>query len=293
MKRDERKNVKTSTNQTHANPHQDEANNHERHISGSINVRGVIEAKRPPDLTEEHNAERKEDKASGKKKFVVEILTLIVLGIYTLATGYQSYLTRTAINNNSDQFQTEQRPYVWDTGLIPPENVHVAPNEIATFAMKWINYGKSPAVKVTQRGSVWFGTLKINPMQDVDVFFDRLDGKKVNLAEIIRSQGGSPWEIQLAEALQDKPLPVIEVPQNIIPPGIPPNTREPFGNTTVLRTDDPLPNLPEIFNNDRMIVGAGRTEYFDLSGKRYWSDFCFMRMKDGSIVKCLKHNEMH
>lgn len=81
MKRSDRNKVKTESDQRHSGPDHAEADNHERHISGSINVRGEIETKRPPELTQEHNTERKEDNAHEKKKYRVEIATLGVENI--------------------------------------------------------------------------------------------------------------------------------------------------------------------------------------------------------------------
>lgn len=96
MKRSERNKVKTDSGQRHPSPNQNETDNHERRVSGSINVRGEIEAKRPPDLTHEHNTERTQDNAREKKKFVVEIATLFVVAIYAGLTWYQGCSTKKA-----------------------------------------------------------------------------------------------------------------------------------------------------------------------------------------------------
>jgi hypothetical protein len=91
-----RNKVKPDGEPLHSDPQQNERDKYERHISGDIYVLGEIEAKRPPDLTQEHNTERKEDKAHQNKKFVVEILTLITVAIYAGLTCWQGCSTKHA-----------------------------------------------------------------------------------------------------------------------------------------------------------------------------------------------------
>src|ERR1019366_212188 len=90
MKRDDRQKVKADVDQRHADPNQTKAADHERHVSGNINVSGEIEAKRPPDLTQEHKTERKEDAAQAAKS-----------AAETAASG---------IAESQKQFRTDERP---------------------------------------------------------------------------------------------------------------------------------------------------------------------------------------
>jgi hypothetical protein len=144
MKRSDRKNVKTESGQSHANPHQNERDNHERHIEGSIHVRGEIEAQRPPNLTQEHNAERKEDNAREKKKYVVEVITLILIAIYALITFFQACLTKRGIDNNAAQFLAENRPWLECT---PESDVDYL--NYFRVLVRVQNTGKTPATHVT------------------------------------------------------------------------------------------------------------------------------------------------
>src|ERR1017187_7776491 len=82
MKRDDRQKVKADVDQRHADPNQTKAADHERHVSGNINVSGEIEAKRPPDLTQEHKTERKEDAAHEKKTFVMDSSTSLLVRLF-------------------------------------------------------------------------------------------------------------------------------------------------------------------------------------------------------------------
>ena len=184
MKRSERNKVKTNPNQQHPDPNHPEGDNHERHISGSINVRGEIETKRPPDLVKEHATERKEDAAHEKKKFVVECITLAVVAIYAGLTAWQGCSTKTAadaaqsaaitadatLKSSKEQFRTDERPYLWagpkaafsDTKgqgviFIPVGNDKVSVN----IAVDVVNSGKSPAIEVIATPS----HLKIGPSE--------------------------------------------------------------------------------------------------------------------------------
>ena len=124
MKRDDRQKVKADVDQRHADPNQTKAADHERHVSGNINVSGEIEAKRPPDLTQEHKTERKEDAAHEKKTFVMECITLFIVTIYAGLTAWQGCSTQNAakaaksaaetaaagIAESQKQFRTDERP---------------------------------------------------------------------------------------------------------------------------------------------------------------------------------------
>ncbi|MGB8990094.1 MAG: hypothetical protein WCC37_26090 [Candidatus Sulfotelmatobacter sp.] len=118
--------MKAESDKRHPDPNHQEADNYQRHISGSIHVRGEIEAKRPPDLAKEHNTERQEDATHARKTFVVEIITLIVVAIYAGLTAWQGCSTQKAANATTraadtaeqnfaftqSEFRMEQRPYL-------------------------------------------------------------------------------------------------------------------------------------------------------------------------------------
>jgi hypothetical protein len=48
----------------------------------NTHVRGEIEVKRAPSLTNEHETERREDTAHARKKFIVEKFTLAFVAVY-------------------------------------------------------------------------------------------------------------------------------------------------------------------------------------------------------------------
>ena len=160
VKRDDRKKVKASADQAHPDPHDGLAEHNECHVSGSVNVRGEVETKRPPDLTKEHNTERKEDKTSNRNKFVVEVTTLIVVGIYAGLTGWQGCSNKTAADAAKksadvakDTFEKGRRSWV---GVIPDTptvlSLQYAHDGNISAIVPYVkltlkNYGISPALR--------------------------------------------------------------------------------------------------------------------------------------------------
>ena len=175
MKRSDRNKVKTEPDQRHSVPDHAEADNHERHISGSINVRGEIETKRPPDLTLEHNTERKEDNAHEKKKSRAEIATLVVVAIYAGLTWWQGCSTKKAADaaqtaastakqaliDSRVNFAADQRPILWLTNQLgeptPFNNPKDSTNGQIIWTWHFTNYGKTPPVEVRFRDYFKFG----------------------------------------------------------------------------------------------------------------------------------------
>jgi hypothetical protein len=161
MKRSERSKVKTEGEGKHPDPHNDERDNHERHISGSVNVRGEIEAKRPPDLKDEHDTERKQDNAREKKKIVVEISTLVVVAIYAFLTWWQGCSTKRAADAATSAADTasraltlDQRPWLYaERFTLAKEPALNEPIDISSWMS---NSGKTPGLNVmTAQRLLW------------------------------------------------------------------------------------------------------------------------------------------
>jgi hypothetical protein len=130
MKRRDRKKAETLTDQRHPEPTHDKAADHERHISGSVNVRGTIETQRPPDLTEEHKAERKDDAAHNRNKFVVECITLFVVAVYAGLTAWQACSTQEIVTISQKTFESVNRPYIGEGGW---HIIYYSPNPDGTL----------------------------------------------------------------------------------------------------------------------------------------------------------------
>lgn len=151
MKRTDRDKVKTEAEQRHADPNQTKAADRECHVSGNIYVRGEIETKRPPDLTKEHNTERKEDNSRQNKKFVIEVVTLIVVAIYAGLTSWQGCSTKRAADaakTAADTAVAEARPVIWLMNNFGQPAYQPAPSRQITWELHFKNYGKTPASDV-------------------------------------------------------------------------------------------------------------------------------------------------
>jgi hypothetical protein len=109
---------KSHARKPQTNAHQHSTNDNERNIRGDIHVRGEIETNFPPYFVKQHDTERKEDTAQAKKNYVVQIVIAIAVAVYAFLTFWQGWLLRKSINNNTEQFRIDQRPYIWVGKLI-------------------------------------------------------------------------------------------------------------------------------------------------------------------------------
>jgi hypothetical protein len=259
---------KSQANQSHPDPHKDGRDQYKRHVDGDITIRGQIETHSPPSAAEEHKAEREEDKARAKKNYIVSVVTLIAVIVYAGITFWQGTLTRQSINNNTQQFQIEQRPYVWYLEHILPEDVRIVEGEQMRINFDWVNYGKTPALKSGGLGKIFCGP---EAAQKVEKWFSLLgDGTK----PIVASSG------------PDR--------QFVIPPVIVTDPRNPLTYSS-MRSDEILTQGDVDYilkTEDACFVGI-RTQYFDAYGTRYWSDICLARQVNGVLAHCDSHNEMH
>lgn len=85
-------------------------------------------------------------------RFWIEVLALVGLGVYVCQTVRTNNLTQQALANSKDQFRQDERPYVWITNDIGPfALVPHGPGNTSdklTFPIRFMNYGKSPAIHV-------------------------------------------------------------------------------------------------------------------------------------------------
>lgn len=79
-----------------ADHHKTGKDQYKRDVSGNVHVRGEVEAKLPESFIQQHKTERGEDTARGRKKFCVEVLTLIAVLAYTTVAFWQGCSNKTA-----------------------------------------------------------------------------------------------------------------------------------------------------------------------------------------------------
>jgi hypothetical protein len=171
-----------------------------------------------------------------------------------------SGIARQAIQLSKEQFQRDQRPYIWNSRIEP------LPSSTSTqklyINIHLANYGKSPAIQQVGKGKIFFGK---DALAQADQWFVKLGDKRLPIADSV----------------------------GIIPPGIPTNPTDTNSRTTIFT--DRMPTEPEmeyIGKHDATLVGVYRTEYSDAAGNPYRTDMCFYRAVNTAIVMCEKHNEI-
>jgi hypothetical protein len=232
-------------------PNQQHRETEECKVRGDIHARGEIEVDLSKSLIGEHKAERKEDDARQKKNYRVSLLTLIAVGIYALLTFWQGFLTRESLKATREYFQRDQRPYVFAN--------HIDPAGLAAHLLAakvyYLNYGKSPAMRVTRAGEILLG----------DTAAKQADDWFKQVAERDHSQ--APWFVG----------------EGVVPPG---DTSNPVTTIITSRTPADSENVPYIV--------VMHIQYFDTFGVSYWSDICWWHLiPNMKTTYCPNHNEIH
>jgi|SRR5882672_3968418 len=259
---------KSKRKKNKALPNSDQHGTQQNLPPSNIHIRGEIEVGRSPNLTDEHNTERREDTTHERKKYLVEKLTLIAVIIYAGVAVWQACLTRTAIFDARKQFVADQRPYVWLSFLDPSPARNPVPiqvNHKLEADLHFVNYGKSPALKMAMNGHIFHGS---NAQALAYAWLDEMEKKP--LGELSR--------------ISDKSV-------SVIPPVIPSDPRRSPDYTT-LESDKELTEdeFEFIKGNDFSFFVVSFLEYKDLSGNIYQTEICASHLKTGAMLNCNVHN---
>jgi hypothetical protein len=221
----------------------------------NILVRGEIQVGRDPSLTKEHETERKADTAQGRKKFVVEKLTLVVVAVYAGVTIWQASLTRTAIADAREHFVKDQAPYIWVTPQPPVVNL----NEQFRWDVHYSNYGRSPALNVRRCVNAAYGARGFS-------YLSTLPQPSFSAKECTDAQ--------------DSPVASVSV----VPPGFPSFSTS-LSKDRLTQTD-----IDTIKATEAGAFVWGIIAYDDSSGHSYEAIFCSFRFISGAISDCPKYN---
>jgi hypothetical protein len=237
-----------------------------------VHVRGTILTDLSPNEEKRHNAERKEDKTAHETerkedrgseghKIWLERFTLLAVVIYAGITFWQGCLTRESIDNNSKQFQFDQRPYLGVLDYANRKEIVMETGKKMSVNFPLANYGKSPAVHAQLAGKIFIGP---NAMQEADKWFESF------------AQGSGLYSGEIA-----------------IPPGIPDPQKYWTYSTSfsdgILTADE----LEYIAKQNSAAVVTLRIKYSDLAGNSYSSEVCLTTSVNNSLPHCEKHNELH
>lgn len=215
-------------------------------MNGNFQVRGAVEVGRSPSLTEEHTAERKEDATEEKKRYRVELFTLIIVLIYAGLTAWEAYLSWSSRNDAREHFTKDQSPYIW----IKPTLPIVRSNEKFVWNIDLLNYGKSPALNVRSCILGEWGTSAPSHINDLP---PNLDGT------------------ECVTAIS---------PSLVIPPGGDMFTSAGAGMIFTQKQAEIINSM------DYGLVLHGISDYSDSSGNIYESAFCLSRLATGAVASC-------
>lgn len=241
------------------------------------------------DLKKKHDTERLEASTHEKKKFVAELVTIILIAIYAAITGWQGCLTRESIDNNSKQFQIDQRPYLWTTNTNPQISIVAGQRVWANIQMA--DYGKAPAIKLRVAGMIFFGPTAKN---DADVWFNGLADKVFtdpDMSEFVVPPGIP----SLFPPTPKRDVSKDDVGKHESKPEAPFNAGFGGGGYFTVMSEKVLsqPDVDYILGTDQSAFIVARLQYFDAFGNRYWTNVCMSRFTSGAIPDCPRHNEIH
>lgn len=209
------------------------------------------------DADQQSQIDNLEDRMKVGERWMISLTALmaVIAAIGVGVAGLQWWVMRGQIDEMRHQFRQDQRPYVMPTKVEP---FLPMPGHPIQINVRWVNYGKSPALQVRTRAAVLFGN---NALEQADKWFE-----------------------------VDAQNPLIGAPEMIIPPGIPPNIADAqyasIFSTRGLTTEE----IEDFGRLSFYVALVIHLEYFDSFGAKYSTESCFSSFSNGAIPNCPKHN---
>jgi len=229
-----------------------------------------------------HTRPQEDSTAHNKKTRLTNWLTLIAIVIYAGLTAWMALTSQNIAKLSKDQFSLahdqlllardqftkDQRPYVWITR---PSFDPLKANSQLTGKVILRNFGKSPALNIRNDiSNIYYGP---NASKSVD---NILDGWKT--FKIVHEGH----------------------PSITLPPENPQDPDSYLRLTVVGFVPEKGPNAPISDEDVRWIssheggaIMAGNIQYNDMAGNSYYTEYCIVRIMDGSNAPCSSHNEIH
>jgi len=225
----------------------------------NLHVHGEIKVGRSPGLSDQHNAERREDAAHERKKYRLQKLTLIAGVVSLVAAVVYASIAGFQWHEMHKSLIVDQRAWV----SIPfPLNFPLNGTFIPATT-QIMNSGKTPARQV-----------------EVDIVATVLSkGEEPNLGHF--SVGYSYNHVYSGAIFPNSPIP-LTIP--VVRYG--PNAPETIVPDEHLRQD--------IESGKRFISFYGRVTYYDVLGVRHWTQFCtgYGPAILESLKSCIKYNDV-
>jgi hypothetical protein len=264
-------------------------------VTTGIDQKAAAEPESPADRQDEE-----EDSMSFIKlikddpRFRFEVIAVFV-GIAVLVVYiFQLCATRESINNSVNQFQIDQRPYLWTTEAYP--KIVIIGGKRVLANIPFANYGKSPALRTRVIGKIFIGP---TAKEDAESWFLIFGGnkpitKRAN-SEVVVPPGIPTLYPQTERGAKD-------VPETSEPPRDPTDETSPgpegggFAGLDFTLASDKVLNQSDvdyILGTDESVVFVIHMQYFDGFGNFYWSDVCVSRLVSGGMAHCSQNNEIH
>jgi len=162
--------------------------------------------------------------------------------------------TQDSLNAMRSNFVKDQRPYMW----IKPSDPKFEEGKPLFWDVHFVNYGKSPAVKVTTCTVLWYGAGDV-----------RADINQNAIDEQCKKAAANP-----------------KTSNSIAPPG---DAIFATAATNGVLTADDIKILRDL---DFRVAMAGNITYNDVAGNPYSSAFCVVHFARGGILNCDQYNEI-
>lgn len=147
------KHSQSGSGKSHPQPNQHSAAHDKCDVSGSIEVRGVIETKLPPNLAQERNTAEQKKETRDKRRFVVEVIGAILVFIYATIAAYQACLIWKSNKINHSSTVVNNRAWLQPSFSWPDPKQDGFPDlaniKELNFPMKVVNVGNTPTGQVT------------------------------------------------------------------------------------------------------------------------------------------------
>jgi hypothetical protein len=244
-----------SSRKLHPDPNQHGSPKERREVSGSLHVKGEVEANLPKGFIDNYEAAQKEEGDRQEKKYRLDVITLTFVIIVAGLTVWQACLNHqmavlaaNTLKTTKEQFQRDQRPYLAQTSKSsePPQFIP-RPDDQSHGQILWnwhmTNYGKTPADHVTFTQEI------------------SLDGEPF-----------APSFRETAPNFGPPMAPTTDVCDSVI-------------SRPIERAE--FERLVKVTDG---IVIRIKIDYSDLEGTRYQTGLCLTRTNFGSLTYCKKDN---
>jgi hypothetical protein len=127
--------------QNHPTPQPKQPSSEKESTNRHVYIEPGVKMDLVDDLKKQFKAAQDENTAHQNRSLFWTKIAAAVLLIYTFLTGWLGLPTRESIDNNTRQFQKDQRPYVWQDNVA--HKISIEPNQRMWANIHLINYGKS------------------------------------------------------------------------------------------------------------------------------------------------------